>query len=70
MEEVGPFDLEIFHSLEMKRRKCIICGSFFWTSDDERRVCGDPPCDVYTFIGRPINRGPVSVREMRKLFMD
>lgn len=70
MDENGPFDIEIFHSLGMKRRKCTNCGSYFWTSDEKRKVCGDPPCDVYTFIGKPIKNGPFSVKEMRKMFLD
>ncbi|MBN3037267.1 MAG: alanine--tRNA ligase, partial [Candidatus Diapherotrites archaeon] len=35
-----------------ERRQCK-CGRFFWTTDPDRKTCGDPPCDNYSFIGNP-----------------
>lgn len=36
------------------RKKCPSCGKYFWTADESREICGDPPCGTYTFIGNPI----------------
>lgn len=36
-----------------ERRKCTSCGAYFWTLDGDRKTCGDPPCDTYSFIGNP-----------------
>lgn len=34
------------------RKKCAKCGTFFWSTDSERNVCGEPDCSGgYTFIG-------------------
>ncbi|MBU4246130.1 MAG: alanine--tRNA ligase [Nanoarchaeota archaeon] len=35
-----------------RRKKCAKCGTFFWSTDSERTVCGEPDCSGgYTFIG-------------------
>jgi len=36
-----------------KRKVCPKCGKGFWTMDDKRTVCGDQPCQAYTFLGNP-----------------
>ena len=51
------------------RKKCVRCGSFFWTCDAERLTCGDPPCDPYGFIRHPPVEQAKSFREVRKLFI-
>ncbi len=34
------------------RKKCVKCGNFFWTLQQEREICGDPNCiGGYEFIG-------------------
>ncbi len=43
------YDLPVFRENGFKRKKCESCGSYFWTCDPERRVCGD--CEDYSFIG-------------------
>ncbi len=38
------------------RKKCKVCGNYFWTLDAEREVCGDPQCiGKYEFINNPSN---------------
>ncbi len=59
------YDLEYFREHDFVRRQCETCGSFFWTRDRERTICGDAPCATYSFIGAPIfsERSPDQVRE-------
>jgi len=35
-----------------KRKQCKSCGSWFWTLDSERELCGDTKCEGYQFIGK------------------
>lgn len=48
------YQLDYFKSQGMVRKVCKACGSAFWTRDPSREVCGDAPCEPYTFIGNPI----------------
>jgi len=41
-------------SLGLIRRKCKICGKYFWTSDKNREVCGDH--ENYGFINNPVGK--------------
>ncbi len=45
--------VDLFKREGFVRRKCENCGRFFWTLDQERKRCDDPPCSPYTFIGSP-----------------
>lgn len=67
--EAGIFELQFFKSNSLTRKQCVSCSSFFWSSDTERKTCGDPPCDKYGFIGNPPTRKKYSVDEMRKEFL-
>ncbi len=50
------YQVEVFREKGFMRRTCPKCGKNFWTLDPERRLCGDPPCENYGFIGKPITR--------------
>ncbi len=52
------------------RKKCPLCGKFFWTADESRDVCGDPPCGSYTFIGNPVFKKKMSLDEMREYYLN
>lgn len=52
-----------------QRRKCSKCGSFFWTTDSDRKTCGDSPCDSYGFIGNPPVTSSFDVKKMRETFI-
>jgi alanyl-tRNA synthetase len=39
------FDKEGF-----ERKKCTICGKYFWSADSARKLCGDPEHEPYTFM--------------------
>ncbi len=51
------------------RKKCPSCGKYFWTADESREICGDPPCGSYTFIGNPIFKKKMSLDEMREYYL-
>ena len=48
------YQLEYFKTQGLTRRICKSCGSAFWTRDSSREICGDAPCEPYTFIGNPV----------------
>jgi len=62
------YTLEYFKSQGMVRRTCKACGAAFWTRDPGRDVCGDAPCEPYSFIGKPIFRKH-SLDEMREAYL-
>ena len=51
------------------RKQCPKCGKFFWTLDPDRKTCGDPPCDEYSFIGKPGIPRKYTLDEMREAFL-
>ncbi len=66
----GELDLEFFRQSGFQKKSCISCGHYFWSLDSNRKTCGDPPCDSYSFIGNsPVNRH-YSLKEVRSLFLD
>ncbi|MFQ6084776.1 MAG: alanine--tRNA ligase-related protein, partial [Candidatus Bathyarchaeia archaeon] len=65
----GPMKVPFFDELGFVRKKCKVCGDYFWTQDLDRENCGDAPCSVYTFIGDPPTRRRYSLRGMRERFL-
>jgi alanyl-tRNA synthetase len=61
------YRLDFFADEGFHRKKCVKCGKFFWTRDEARKTCGDPPCDPYTFIGTPVFAREHGLDEMRAL---
>jgi alanyl-tRNA synthetase len=51
------------------RKKCPSCGKYFWTADESREICGDPPCGSYTFIGNPAFKKKFELNEMREYYL-
>ncbi|HYC12177.1 MAG TPA: alanine--tRNA ligase [Nitrososphaerales archaeon] len=45
--------VDLFKREGFVRRQCTKCGKYFWTLDEGRTVCDDPPCSPYSFIGSP-----------------
>jgi alanyl-tRNA synthetase len=66
MEE--EYQLDYFRDQGLVRKVCRSCGNPFWTRDPERELCGDAPCESYTFIGNPVF-DPHTVPEMRETFL-
>jgi alanyl-tRNA synthetase len=48
------YRVKIFKDVGFERKSCHKCGKHFWTLDEKRKVCPDPPCENYGFIGNPI----------------
>jgi alanyl-tRNA synthetase len=46
--------VDLFKREGFVRKKCENCGRFFWTLDQARERCDEPPCSSYSFIGNPI----------------
>ena len=67
--EEGDFNLQFFKDESFERRKCTKCGSYYWSQDQQRKTCGDPPCDVYSFIGNPAGKKPMNVNMVRESFL-
>ncbi len=63
-------DLDFFHRNGFENRRCVSCGGYFWTKSTERRTCGDPACDSYTFIGTSTTDRPYDMDAMRSAFID
>jgi alanyl-tRNA synthetase len=63
------FALAWFSQNKLKRHVCKQCGSAFW-SIIHRDTCGEPPCDIYGFLGSPIIPGKWDMNSMRKAFMN
>src|SRR5512137_1618419 len=63
------YRLDFFVDEGFQRKKCEKCGKFFWTRSAERKTCGDPPCDPYTFIGSPIFKRKHTLDEMREHYL-
>lgn len=46
------YPIAVLKAEGFQRKKCAKCGTFFWSIDSERIVCGEPDCSGgYTFIG-------------------
>jgi alanyl-tRNA synthetase len=62
--QLDYFEEEGFHRLE-----CSECGAAFWTLDESRSTCGEPPCETYSFIGDPGFDDEFTLEEMREQFL-
>src|SRR5512137_3065187 len=62
------YQLDYFREHGLERRICSSCGKAFWTRDPERNLCGDAPCEPYSFIGNPVFRHHTNP-EMREAFL-
>jgi len=51
------------------RKTCKVCGRQFWTLDPDREVCGDQPCEEYSFIKEKVGTSVSSPREVREKFI-
>jgi alanyl-tRNA synthetase len=65
-ELAEEYRLDYFEEEGFVRRECPACGDTFWTRDEERETCGEPPCAEYAFIGEPGFDGERSLEEMRE----
>ncbi len=62
-------DLRFFHENGYYRKKCEKCGAYFWTLDENDKLCGDQPCVEFSFIDNPLGKRPMSLSEVRESFL-
>ncbi|HYB92664.1 MAG TPA: alanine--tRNA ligase [archaeon] len=65
----SEYHVAFFDSEGFVRKKCKSCGEYFWTQVSDQEVCGEAPCQDYTFIGNPPTSKKYSFREMREEFL-
>lgn len=63
------YRLDYFEQEGFTRKECDSCGAYFWTRDDEREICGEPPCEQYEFIGNSGFDESYSLESMREEFL-
>ena len=65
----AEYRLAYFEEEGFVRKECPSCGAHFWTRDADRELCGEPPCEDYSFIDDPGFPEPRSLSEMREAFL-
>ncbi|THE65715.1 alanine--tRNA ligase [Salinadaptatus halalkaliphilus] len=68
-ELADEYRLEYFEEEGFVRKECPECGNHFWTRDEDRVTCGEPPCEEYDFIDDPGFDQAYSLAEMREVFL-
>ncbi|MFN3528191.1 MAG: alanine--tRNA ligase-related protein, partial [Candidatus Altarchaeaceae archaeon] len=64
------YDLKFFKENKFFRKRCKGCGRYFWTQDENKEFCGEPPCGEYKFIGNsPMKKRNLNLHEMRDLYL-
>ncbi len=69
---VEEYKVDLFDELGYVRKRCPLCGEYFWTLNPDQETCGEATaegCASYTFIGRSPTRRAYSYPEMRELFL-
>jgi len=64
------YEVKFFQEKGFIRKQCPKCGRFFWTLDPDRKYCGEPPCESYSFIGNPPTKKKYDYIEMWRVFAD
>ncbi len=67
--DAEAYRLAYFEEEGFTRLECDECGRHFWSRDDTRETCGEPPCAPYTFIGDPGLDESYTLEEMREAFL-
>ena len=47
------YEVNLFTREGFIRKQCSNCGRFFWTLNQDRELCPEPPCQQYDFLGNP-----------------
>ncbi|WP_222915570.1 alanine--tRNA ligase [Natrinema sp. SYSU A 869] len=63
------YRLEYFEEEGFERKECPECGAYFWTRDQDRETCGEPPCAEYDFIDNSGFDESYDLTEMREAFL-
>lgn len=62
------YRLDFFSRNALSRKKCRVCGRYFWSSGSSE-LCGETPCVDYSFIGHSPMRRRLSLSQMREEFL-
>jgi len=68
----SEFHVPFFDEVGYVRKRCTICGGYFWTQNPGMKFCGEATpegCVEQTFIGNAPTRKSYSLREMREAFL-
>ncbi|PSQ31183.1 alanine--tRNA ligase [Halobacteriales archaeon SW_6_65_46] len=65
----AEYELDYFFENGFTRSECSSCGVHFWSRDEERETCGEPPCEQYDFIGDPGFDEEYTLEEMREAYL-
>lgn len=60
------FRIPFFMENDFIRRRCKMCGSYFWTQNPDLENCEDSPCQEYTFIGKQPTKRSYTLEELRE----
>jgi alanyl-tRNA synthetase len=69
LRDAEAYSLEFFKERGYIRKKCRVCGEYFWTVNPDRDVCGESPCEEYKFVGRNLAKKKLDVRGSREVFL-
>ena len=63
------FATDVLREKGFHRGQCSNCGLYFWSSDEDREICGEPECgDGYTFINDSPTEEELTHTESWELF--
>src|SRR5579875_561419 len=63
------YEVPYFTEEGFLRKKCAVCGEYFWTLDPQRQTCGDAPCDPYDFFETQYTSRSLDVSATRSTFI-
>jgi len=65
----SEYHVVFFDERDFVRKRCRVCGTFFWTQMRDQETCGEAPCQEYTFISSPPTSRSFALRDMREAFL-
>jgi len=65
----SEYELRVLKERGFVRKKCKVCGTYFWTKDPNRETCGEAPCDPYTFTDSKKFKSSYTLSSMRQYFL-
>lgn len=64
----SEYSIPFFREKGFYRKKCSVCGQYFWTLDANATTCQDSPCVEYYFDKIP-SRKAMSISQARSVFL-
>ena len=62
------YQVDLFKEKGFIRKTCQLCKRNFWTLDENRETCADPPCQNYDFINNTMTKKKFDYIEMWRVF--